>query len=172
MIEPAKRRWFVRIPTIAAVLAATVLGMATPVVWGEEGSDIRLGQLTLQRECTRCHSLDRVFRVERTIENWEEILVAMSRKPDARLSPEDFERLRTLHMERQRSLYAEGIFEEHCDKCHELERGTAAHKASDERWRDAINRMRGKDAQWISADEAKILVLWHLQEQEDLMRTR
>lgn len=157
----------------AAALSAAVWGIAVPSVRAGDPNDIVLGQLTLQRKCIRCHDLDRVFRVERTIAEWQEVLIAMSRKENADLTQEDFETLKNLHMERQRALYAEGIFKEHCDKCHELDRGIAArNKSSRQRWRETINRMRGKDAQWISADEAQILVLWHIQEQEDEAKNR
>jgi len=152
--------------TIAAIsLFALLFAFAPQAGRAEENPELSRGELILQKNCTLCHDLSRAFASKRASSDWQAGVREMAAKEGAAISPEDMKALEALHVERQRDLAAEKVFKERCTKCHDLDKALSGYSEDSERWRQTINRMRGKDAKWISADEARVLVGLHVSDE-------
>ncbi len=130
-------------------------------------------QRFFQEKCGSCHPSERIFLVDLTPDQRRHVVLRMRERLEAGsrwLSDEDIERVlnyvdATAGTEQavkpERLEDGKALFRERCKGCHELDRVYQQVKVERENpyaWMHVVTRMQAKNQEWISEDEANLIV--------------
>jgi len=123
--------------------------------------NITAGRKVVQRKCTSCHSLERVYSNLKTASGWREYVARMQAKDPQNLSEkEELQALgfliRNLGIDESKMSLQVGmkIVLNKCNKCHTLERVFKNRRTKSE-WGETIELMRSFDPQLLTDSEAR-----------------
>lgn len=107
----------------------------------------------LNKYCSSCHPVERVFNIEKTTTGWEKTVNWMCKK-----SNNNFSKKQILNLAKQiidlHPNYAKQLFQLRCSHCHEWQ-NVEKLSLSPRQWDRLVWRERAKAITWISLDEAK-----------------
>lgn len=134
--------------------------------------DAAIGRQLVLQKCTKCHTLERVFRAVKTEQGWTNTINRMAAidAPNIR----DFDAKQIIHylvvqQEQREELAVElhdinleigrSLFSQKCALCHSLDRAYLSEKTAPE-WSQIINRMisHANDPDFLNAEEKEILM--------------
>ncbi len=135
----------------------------------EEPEEIPEDQALFENKCSLCHSIDRPLFALKSIEEWPGIIQRMHGKDPDWISPGEAEIIQNYLIENiqdreagvhdPQSVSAEqALFELKCSRCHVLDRPLKVDDFDSEDWARTVGRMMSKVPDWISADDAKIII--------------
>lgn len=119
-------------------------------------------QILFETKCSRCHEIGRPLSKRKTIDKWIETTLRMRSKMPIWINEEERKSI-VYYLARIRSIEEmdgipedQAMFEKKCSRCHSIDRPLFALKSLEE-WPGIIQKMRGKDPEWISPGEAEII---------------
>jgi len=119
-----------------------------------------------EQKCSLCHTLDRVYLTPLTDETRKHIVKRMKGKIPGWISEEEallivdyLSKAPKVERSKKSKGKANEIFVERCSACHSLERVYTKMKTDKvPAWTHIIQRMQSKAPQWLSSNEAKLVV--------------
>jgi mono/diheme cytochrome c family protein len=123
-------------------------------------------QRLFEQKCSLCHTLDRIFLKPLDDESRQHIVKRMQGKIPGWISEEEAKQVidylskapKVKRVKKAKDIPAE-IFQERCSACHTLER--IYNKINNEKapsWMHIVQRMQEKAPQWLSQDEARLVI--------------
>jgi len=132
--------------------------------------DQNLGQQVVNQKCSKCHTLERVYRAFKSEDGWTSTINRMASLDAPNISSFDIKQAIHFLIIRQKLLISEdentlneaigkSIIETKCTSCHELDRVIQARKTKDE-WDGTVNRMieYSGDSEYLTNNEQNKLI--------------
>jgi len=132
--------------------------------------DENLGRQVVNQKCSKCRTLERVYRAFKSEDGWTSTINRMASLDAPNISSFDIKQSIHFLINRQKSLKGEDesklneaigktIMETKCTACHELDRIIQARKAKDN-WESTVNRMinYSGDSELLTKKEQKELI--------------
>ncbi|NCF09963.1 MAG: hypothetical protein GWP66_04715 [Gammaproteobacteria bacterium] len=140
---------------IALLLPGTALAEAkTTETVSEE-------QRFFQEKCGSCHPSERIFLVDLTPDQRRHVVLRMRERLERVLNYVDATAGTEQAVKPERLEDGKALFRERCKGCHELDRVYQQVKVERENpyaWMHVVTRMQAKNQEWISEDEANLIV--------------
>jgi len=127
------------------------------------------GDPLVDKKCSRCHDLGRVYAVVGSSGDWVKTVVVMSDKEKGWISSQELERLATCTFRSPEASPAEtapppdasmaprAVFEKKCSRCHGLERAYGS-IGDPVQWVKVVMTMSEKDRGWIDGGTLKAII--------------
>ncbi|NOZ09654.1 MAG: hypothetical protein GXP09_01200 [Gammaproteobacteria bacterium] len=129
-------------------------------------------QKLFEQKCSLCHTPDRILEKPLTAKSRQHIVLRMQKRASGWITPKDAEAIlaylstapvktnkggKTHFHEKEAVSSPRQIFHKRCSACHTLERVyLKVEKGMDSKsWNHIVQRMQGKNPEWLSTDEAK-----------------
>ena len=132
--------------------------------------DENLGRQVVNQKCSKCHTLERVYRAFKSEDGWTSTINRMASLDAPNISSFDIKQSIHFLINRQKSVKGEDesklneaigktIMETKCTACHELDRIIQARKVKDN-WESTVNRMinYSGDSELLTKKEQKELI--------------
>lgn len=104
-----------------------------------------------QKHCGKCHTINRVFEIEKTMFGWERTVDWMQHKQPNAFSNKEALSIKC-YLKKIHAHYPEQLFKQRCSKCHTFERITSL-RLTTKQWENLVHRERKKASAWIHIDE-------------------
>ncbi len=143
---------------IAAIIfvCAVFSIMENAAVYAQEAKNL------IDKECIRCHSLERVYYSNMSVERWDDTVRRMHSKRHSRITEQQLNQI-VSYLGENNFVKRKQLFEKKCFYCHERynNKKPLFLKKTKLGWKRAIERMRKKYCMFIGIDEAEeITVYW------------
>lgn len=142
---------------VLTILVSSCTRKTDIIVTGEEPP-----HSIFQEKCSKCHDLERAYKLERDEDAWEKLVVAMREKTGSDITDQQAKLIVSYHVNRQNK--ARELFEKECKNCHErmsLMSPPLAVKTPEE-WMRTVKRMMSKKGEVPEDETINTLVYYHI----------
>jgi ferredoxin-NADP reductase/mono/diheme cytochrome c family protein len=146
--------------------------------------DLNVAAATMQKRCSKCHNLDRVFAARKDAEGWRKTVERMRTQPDSGISELDARMIASYlasQMTRRRSAsdgnleVGRALVDQRCSRCHNLDRIYGTARTSQE-WRSIVTRMvsyaAGSSGELQSGEDQQIIAYLSATQTPDAVNQR